>query len=263
MSANERVFWKLFIINGRMALRAAVKGIDYYRAREYQLLLEMMERRNSSSEDKKVLDLACGEEVLPIFLSNRTGRPIHACDLDMRKLSLQARFCRRLRNHGGHINLTQADALRTGYKDGSFDIVINLAVISLFDREDSVCLVREIARIMRQHGMAYLSIGYSQSAGEQYDVSAGGYFLRYDDAALTKHIIEPSGLIEVERKYFGEPSFQFGRRWYRLPFWIRIFFRWASPFLTLLFCKELPGSQRTHATGVLLALRKPPEHQAK
>jgi len=255
LSKNDHLFWKLFSMNCRMGLRSFVKGLDYYRAREYQLLLMMMQEAGPL-QGKRVLDLACGEEVLPVFLSNWMGGDIHASDLDMGRISLQARFFEKLRERQDRVNLTRTDALRTGYKDGSFDIVINLAVISLFEGEDPRRLVQEMARILRPRGRAYLSVGYSRIPSEGYDAATRCYFRCYDEAELTKNIIEPSGLVEVQRKYFGEPGFRFARYWYHLPFALRLFFRWAMPLSTLFFCKEIPGNGTGCAAGVLLELQK-------
>ncbi len=256
MSKYQHILWQLFITNIRLGLRSSLKGLDYYRVREYQLLFRMLEERGISGNER-ILDLACGEEVLPVALSLQLGKNIHACDRDMQKISLQDGFFRRLQERDNGINLARTDALMMGYKTGSFDVVINLAMVSLLEGDGDISMIHEIARILGTGGTVYMSLGYCRSASEGYDSSAKGFFRRYDDESLSKRIIAPSGLVETHRRYFGEPAFRFGRLWYRLPLFPRLLFRWASPLLTMLFCKELAWAEASDACGVLLALKKP------
>ena len=76
--------------------------------------------------------------------------------------------------------------------------------------------MREIARVLRPGGVVTLTVPFAASglrdeyvAGAVYERQASGaatfYQRHYDDAALQKRLIEPSGLRLVDTTYFGEP----------------------------------------------------------
>jgi hypothetical protein len=104
--------------------------------------------------------------------------------------------------------------------------------------------------------------------GEEYRSEPVFYQRHYDVKAVQKRLIEPSGLREVERVYFGDYGFQFFERVLqrRLPRPLkplRALYKWATPqfarrFLTY---SDRPVSRADMATntaaGVIVVLTKP------
>jgi ubiquinone/menaquinone biosynthesis C-methylase UbiE len=248
--------FSIFLSNARAGLRSAIKGVDYFRAIEYQILAHL-ESRVDNFDDKLILDLACGEEILPLVLWKCARARVVAIDYSFSKLLLQGRMSAAISNPHRHpIALAQMDGLKLAFLDNSFDIVINLAMISLLDSDRDRLLINEIVRVLRPGGYLFISLGFCNVAREGLDARSRWFFRRYDDESLINRIIGPSGLNEVDRVYFGETGFKFSERWYRLPFLCRLPVRWASPLFAALFCSSWREGERSRADGVFLLLHK-------
>ncbi len=212
-------------------------------------------------KSKTLLDIGCGEEIWGIFASTFLGFEVTGIDIDQGRIDLQRKYSRRLKPPV--FKSLYVDAARMPFPSESFDVVNCFAVLPLIPGDGDSSVMREVGRVLKRGGRAYITVGYDVAYLEQNDTpSTKGFSRVYDEKALEDRLIKPSGLRLEKRLYFVEPFINFSNFWYRLPFILRLFFRaWALPLLSLFFLKEFdPSKGRTidikKIGGVLLVLEK-------
>ncbi|MFB3763862.1 MAG: class I SAM-dependent methyltransferase [Methanotrichaceae archaeon] len=92
-------------------------------------------------ETDKVLDLACGTGFL---LKHLPGDGLR-CGLDLCKAML-------LKAGGNHFHRVQAHACALPFRDETFDVVVCLGAINIFDDNELGLLLREIIRTLNKRG---------------------------------------------------------------------------------------------------------------
>jgi ubiquinone/menaquinone biosynthesis C-methylase UbiE len=250
----------LYAANAGAGLRSFVKGMDYFRFRENLMITGELE--GGGAPGKKLLDVGCGEETFGIFLARQGGFAVHAVDIDAGKTALQRRYWERLRNGRGSFEAVRADARRLPFPDGAFDAVTCCAVLPLLEGDGDCGVMREIGRVLKPGGRAYVTVGFGEKYREQCDtLSTRGFSRVYDEAALQTRLTAPAALEEEKRLYFGQAVFPFSEWWYRLPFPLKLPFRWLIPLCTLAFLRSIdpadrPGLAPDTVDGILLILRK-------
>jgi ubiquinone/menaquinone biosynthesis C-methylase UbiE len=178
---------------------------------------------------------------------------------------------------GTRIHLGTEDARCLSYPDSSFDWVYAISVLEHVADEDRAGLIQpgdslalqEIARVLKPGGVVTLTVpfdprGYWEeyTSGPVYERGSDArsktfYQRHYDDQAIRKRLIEPSGLELDARILLGE-----GARIKVEPWWNRIPMQLKAPLLpfqglagNLLF-KALDESKKASARGLALRLSK-------
>ena len=170
-------------------------------------------------------------------------------------------------NLEARLRLQTQDARALSYDDGSFDAVYSISVVEHIPGDGDALALREMARVLRPGGRVCITVPFATRYAEDWvgrDVyerrRSGGerlfYQRRYDDEALERRLVAPSGLAIREVVYFGEPRLRFDRFWNGLPMPARLPFAWAQPLFERAFLRELAAGERERAIGVALTLEK-------
>jgi len=254
---------------GRRHIRAAVprllNPLSYPRGMEFDLTL----RGLALDGRARVLDLA-SPKLLFVWLAANTRLDLVATDIlesfiaPTRDLLESSGLGEEI---GGRLRLERQDARALAYPDGCFDAVYSISVLEHIPGDGDAQAMREIARILRPGGRVCLTVPFAARCEEEWvrhDVferrrrgNERVFFQRrYDDEALERRLVAPSGLREVGRAYFGEPGFRFERRWSRIPPAFRAGLAWLQPLFERAFLRELDPSRHERAIGVAMTLVK-------
>lgn len=130
--------------------KAAHLFCDYQETSEYaKLNKEIVMKRFSSLQNKKVLDLGCGYGWYSNYFS-KIGAKVIGCDGSIEMLKLA-------RKKYPNIQFEYMDIEdRLNIQDNSFDIVFSNQV--LMDIKNIPHLIKEVHRILKKHGIFYVSI---------------------------------------------------------------------------------------------------------
>jgi len=193
-----------------------LQGINFYRCWELPLILSYFD----FSKGMRVLDVGSYRSIFPLYVAH-LGCEVHMVDIDP-KVAVQQKYARYLGKEGWldkrfYVNIQ--DATATSFEDGFFDLILNISAVEHFPGDGDIDFVKEANRILKPGGRLFLSFG----VGEYREWRWEWLFCRtYDERALRKRIIEPSGLTEEARMYFeGSNTRRFSRRWSCLPRVIR------------------------------------------
>ena len=255
--------WHFYLINLRAGIRSFIKSIDYFRFREYLMAMEEMDSGLDCHRKIKTIDVGCGEELFGIFLAKTDNLlDVTAIDIDQRKINLQIKYFNKLKSGCHNFRAELVNAGKMPYADNTFDLATCFAVLPLIKGEEDIKIVKEIARVLNIGGTAYITVGYGKSYREQWNVAnAKGFSRVYNEIELQKRLISNSGLELKKRLYFGQPKINFSRFWFRLPFLIKLPFRWMTPLFTLAFLKSINPemineTNQDKVDGVFLVLKK-------
>lgn len=237
----------------RLGLREVVRSLDYFRCVEYPLATAAL----ALEPHLDLLDMGCGRGPYALFLAAQRGLRVRALDLDPEALDWQRRGALRLALAPAEFATVQADSRELPFPEASFDRVLNLGSIEHIRGNGDAVAAAEMARVLRPGGLAVLTVPFG--AHEQ-EIEAGphvpGFERRYDDGALERRLIGPSGLAEIGRTYYGEPGFELSRWWYGLPRLLRLPLRRLGQHLAARWLRPLSTSERERACGVCVTLQR-------
>jgi ubiquinone/menaquinone biosynthesis C-methylase UbiE len=233
---------------------------------EYQLTVDALRPLRGC----RVLDI--GSPKLPALLVARDRTcELYATDIRDYFIAPTAEFLTRMGlgdRLGRGVYLQVQDARCLSYDDASFDRVYSISVLEhIPDHGDSEA-IREIARVLKPGGTLTLTVpfnarGYYEEfvSGDVYERSAekkGTFYQRhYHFDSLMERLVEASGLILEDMRFFGEPYVHFEPYWNRISMRWKLPLLWAQPFLAKLFLKPLTRDQSGAACGVALRLSRP------
>lgn len=240
--------------NDRLGLREAVRSLDYFRCVEYPLATRAL----APAPGLELLDMGCGSGPFALFLAAERGLRVRALDIDGRALAWQMRGARRLGLSPATFAAVRGDSRSLPFPDATFDRVLNLGSIEHLRNDGDLVAAAEMARVLRPGGLAVLTIPYGP---RELEIESGphvpGFERRYDDDALARRLIAPSGLTEVGRTCYGEPGLELSRLWYGMPWLLRVPLRRLTPRLAARWLRPLATEHRDRACGVCLGLEKP------
>lgn len=241
----------------KFGLKHWLIGIDYTRYLEYPLALRCLEAREGS----KILDIGTGwYSTFPIFLAEK-GAQVYTTDISDHVVKKQlrtiteGRFSYLLKEK--RLFVEKEDARALSYPANSFDRVLAISSIEHIREDGDIKAVLEIARVLRPGGRSVITVPFSQEFQENETSPWVRYFnRRYNDTAIEARLIRPSRLKVLRLYYFGEDGFNFGRYWWKIPFYLRAPFYPFLPIATILFLHLLNDKDRTRAGGACLVLAK-------
>ena len=265
----------------RLSVRRLFQSLGYERSGELPWIAKKLEPH--FGKPLRYLDVGSGDSVFPTFVLAQSRWDVTCLD-KFDWVSSQQRFAERLGGElatSGRLHVIEKDVLKADLPDASFDVITNISVIEHFEGELDSMAMERTARLLKPGGIYIVSTpmneGYprdffvkSDVYGEHYSHEAknpGVFFQRhYDVRGFEERVLQPSGLAEQERIYFGDYGFQFCENLMVLPWpWkaLKIFYQWATPVFAQRFLtyRDYPVSRpKMHmytTAGVISILRKP------
>lgn len=239
--------------NDQLGFIESVRSLDYFRCIEYPLVIELLELKPHIA----LLDLGVGRGPFSTFLALRRAANVLALDIDPGCISWQAEKAQHLGPGHSDFQVMVSDSRCLPFPEGSFDRVLNLGSIEHIRGEGDRQTAIEMGRVLKPGGIAVFSIPYGNQCTERESDSHVKYFeRRYDERAIEDRIIQPSGLKEVTRFYFGETGRRWSRFWYNLPFALKLPFRRLTPWMASRWLQVIPVEERECACGICFALVK-------
>lgn len=258
-------------LNASLGTGRAVRGLDYVRCVELPLVYNAL----ALEPGMKLLDAGARTSIFPVMVAARNPVEVHAVDLDPE--------VERLRETTDHIPLLgtlvvrQADLRSLPYENDTFDRVTVISVIEHVPGTGDTEGIRDLARVLKPGGRLVLTVPFGRTARDfflnekVYSEDFRGepvFFQRhYTPETLRTRLLEPSGLRELRRAYFGETGFPFFNRFLVLPGWlkpVKAAYAWATPRLARRFMGiydtpdrfTLPSPPMITANGAFVVLEK-------
>ena len=139
---------------------AQIGGPECYQLQMYEELYKLFRAQCDPFEPQRLLEVSCGRGGGLRHLVKRWESEVHAVGLD---LSVRAvAFCSRHYADVGAMAFAQGSALSLPFKDGSFDVVVNVEASHGYSDDEG--FFREVWRVLRSDG-AFL---YADSRMQQH-----------------------------------------------------------------------------------------------
>lgn len=256
-----------------LGLSRWVKGLPYERCAELSWIIDYVTPR--FQEHLQYLDIGTGESPLPTFLCAHSCWEITCldkCPWVRKQYSFSAKIDgaadRRKR-----FRVIEADLLEANLPEESFDLITSVSVIEHFEGSSDSAAMKATARLLRPGGRLILTTLVNEPFstefylkksvyGVQFRGSPVFYQRHYDLRNLAERVIQPSGLLEANRVYFGDYGFQCFEKILQRPKPLRAFYAWSTPWLAMrhISYRSYPVSRKemrmNTASGLILVLEK-------
>lgn len=269
--------WEFWRFNWRFGLRNIVTGLDYVRCLEYPLVFEHLDFAHGG----RLLDVGSGRSIFPLFVAVNTS--VRAIALDQSgwvrwQREMAERFKRRGLLKNSHFEVVVGDARGLCFTDDHFDYISSISAIEHIEGDGDTAAIRELSRVLKPGGRLVLTVPFNYQCYKEFWISENTYTLayrgtplfyqrHYDDEALWRRLIEPSGLHLLKRAIFGEPSIRCFNTVYanpHVPLPVKVLYLWLTPLFACRFLKVLDDKEiKTRgnlpmitAEGALLVLEK-------
>ncbi|MBK6972794.1 MAG: class I SAM-dependent methyltransferase [Sterolibacteriaceae bacterium] len=219
---NARFLWPIVRHYYRLAFKKRLRGFPYERCAELPYILARLEPLFQKA--LRYLDIGSGgDSPLPTWLLANTKWDITCVDKFawVQNQLAHAASATSSEDIAKRFRVIERDFLKTELQPDSFDVITNISVIEHFE---GICDTQAMAasgRLLRPGGLYILSTPVNEGFyreiyvkgavyGEQPNLGKPVFYQRhYDTKAIRSRLIEPSGLVEVERTYFGDYERQF------------------------------------------------------
>jgi ubiquinone/menaquinone biosynthesis C-methylase UbiE len=237
----------------------AIPKMDISRCMEYPLVYTALRLFDGA----RILDIGAGYSVFPLYLAKSRRYEVYITDPEIHLRGVLGFHIKKLRRLGlsydlqaGRIRVESQDARRLAYHTGSFDRVTCISVLEHIPGDGDSVSMKEIARVLRPGGLAVITVPWAEVYSERTSSPWVEYFERsYSDGAIQNRLVEPSGMVEIMRRYFGVHPMVARYYWRNSPGTIRMLFQATSPLWAQLFARV--GSKSfSYASGLLLVLKK-------
>lgn len=180
-----------FILNLKLGLMRALRGIDYYRLIEYPFAVFLLDLNRRD----KILDIGSLDSIFPIYLAARSTET-YAVDINAKVGVLET-----LSKSLGISNLRSlvVDATKMPFPDNFFDKITAISTIEhvLPVNDGDLIVLKEIARVLRVGGIAVITVPYENNFSYEWrNHPIHGRNLRrgYDEVAIKTRLIKQTGL---------------------------------------------------------------------
>lgn len=260
----------------RLGLKFCMKGMAYERCAELSWVVEYLRPR--FDEELDYLDIGTGESPLPSFLLAHTRWNI-ACLDKCRWVQRQKQFFDRVghdhNNSRRSISVKEVDLATSDLPDESCDVITCISVIEHFEGNSDSMAMQKIASLLRPQGILILTTlmndGFfaeffvkKEVYGTAYSEAPVFYQRHYDVKNISQRLIQPSGLAEQQRVYFGDYGFQCFEKVMQQPKPLKALYAWSTPFFARRFLsfQSRPVTRKemrmNTASGIILVLQKRP-----
>jgi len=277
MRAGSR--WDFFRFAFQVGVREVLRGhVDYVRSVEFPLVFQHLGLERGG----RLLDVGSAQSHFPLYVASRTDTTVVALDASpwvLWQKETEARFIRRGIVRPDRLRVLIADARDTSLADGAFDYISLISAIEHIEGDGDSVAIQELARVLKPGGRIVLTVPYNYERYRDFWVEDDTYTSvyrgtklfyqrHYDDDALTKRLIAPSGLQLSKKLIFGEPGWRCFNTIFanpRLPVVVKLPYLWAMPLFASRFARVLRDEEiRTKedlpmvtTEGALLVLEKP------
>lgn len=233
----------------------------YNRYFEFAYLLDQLEKFPT----QHLFDLGSPKH-LALFLGSRFQKRVTAVDIQDDFLEPYTAYAKSLKL--GYLSWQAADGKTLPYPDHCFDGAYSISVLEHIPGKGDSLTAAELKRVLRKKGVCILTLPFApreedifwnRGVYERDYQGKPNFFCRlYNNESLQDRIIRPSGLKELDRKYFTQTKLKWLRlenprnpSLSRLP-WIFLLFLhpfgplWAKTLLTYteesLITQRIPGT---------------------
>jgi SAM-dependent methyltransferase len=252
--------------------------MDYVRCIEFPLVFQHLRLEPRT----RLLDVGSAQSHFPLYVASRTDTTVVALDASpwiAWQKKMEATFIRRGIVPSGRLHVVVADARQPSLADGTFDYISLISTIEHIEGDGDSVAIERLARLLKPGGRLVLTVPYNYRRYRDFWVQDDTYtsvyrgqqlfFQRhYDDDALAKRLVEPSGLPLRTKLIFGEPGWRCFNTIFansRLPVLLKLPYLWTMPLFARRFARVLrPDEIRTKeglpmvtTEGALLVLEKP------
>jgi len=273
IAINVAVLKQIASHHRSLGVKSWLKGLPYERCAELSWIIDYMEPR--FPEDLRYLDIGSGESPLPTFLGAHSLWEITCLD-KCAWVRKQYRFADRTGGAGrlaSRFRVIEKDLLEANLPAQSFDLITCISVIEHFEGSADSAAIRAAASLLRTGGRLILTTPVNERFFAEFYLNRTIYAAKfqgtpvfyqrhYDLKSLAERIIEPSGLVERHRVYFGDYGFQCFEKILR-PKPLRVLYAWNTPRLAMRYVSYRPypvsrkGMRMNTASGLILVLEKP------
>ena len=243
-----------------LGVKGWLKGLPYERCAELSWIIDYLEPR--FPEDLRYLDIGSGESPLPTFLGVHSLWEITCLDRCawVRK---QFRFSDRTSRTGrpaSRFRVIEADLLEASLPAASFDLITCISVIEHFEGSADTAAIegrRSSASARwpinsdhsRERALLRRVPPEQNGLRRKFRGTPVFYQRHYDLKSLAERVIEPSGLAERHRVYFGDYGFQCFEKILQKPKPLRALYAWNTPRLAMRYLsyRPYPVSRKRHA----------------
>lgn len=251
---------------------------DYVRCIEFPLVFHHL----ALEPGKRLLDVGSAQSHFPLYVVSRTDTTVVALDASAWvawQKEAERKFVRRGIAPGGRLHVVVADAREPALADAEFDYISLISTIEHIEADGDSVAIQRLARLLKPGGRLVLTVPYNYDCYRDFWVTDNTYTSayrgaplfyqrHYDDDALTKRLVEPSGLQLRRKVIFGEPGWRCFNAIFanpRLPVLVKLPYLWTMPLFARRFARVLrPEEIRTKndlpmvtTEGALLVLEKP------
>lgn len=197
----------------KYGIRYLLFPVNYWRNVEYKLVFQAGDFKCG----ERVLDLS-SPKLLAIYLAKKIGVQIVATDIEDYFLAEYETIRRVEKVSRENFILKTEDGRALSFGDNSFDKIYAISVLEHIPQDGDTLCMKEMARVLKNHGRCYVTVPFSPEYREQYK-KGGFYWVNvsrnaedgrvfyqrfYPEKELFRRLIEPSGLTPVSIQYVGE-----------------------------------------------------------
>jgi len=260
----------------KLGLKRFFQSMGYERSGELPLVVSRL--KSEFTKKLNYLDIGSGDAIFPSYILKNTNWNVNCVDKYswVRKQNIYARKTSNSDSATKRLHIYEQDFMESDFKDGSFDVITNISVIEHFDNDNDSKAMRKSASLLKPGGIYVLTTLINENYfkefflqknvyGKNYDKEPVFFQRHYDLNSLYSRLIEPSGLQEIERIYFGDYDFQFCEvfldvAWPWKP--VKLLYQWANPFFARRFLSyrnypvSRPDMNMYTSSGVFIVLTK-------
>ena len=273
---NTAVLRKIASHHRSCGVKSKLKGLPYERCAELSWVVEQLQPR--FQEDLRYLDVGTGESPLPTFLYANTNWDITCLD-KFAWVRKQHAFLKMVNRCGvitkNRFRVIESELLQSSLPAETFDIITLISVIEHFEGNSDSAAMKACARLLRPGGQLILTTPMNEPYfaefylnttvyGAQFHGAPVFYQRHYDEKRAKERLLEPSGLVERQRVYFGDYEFQCFERVLQLPKLLRALYVWNTTWLAARYLtyRSYPVGRKAMrmntSSGMILVLEKPP-----
>lgn len=271
--------WDFTRFHARFGLRGVISGhMDYVRCLEFPLVFEHLQLQRGGW----LLDVGSGPSHFPLFVASKTKSAVVAFDASewvRAQRTMAARLAAQGIDTAGRLHVVIGDARNIPCRDRLFDYISLISTIEHVEGDGDSTAIAELARVLKPGGRLVLTVPYNFERFKDFWITDNTYTAayrgsplfyqrHYDDQALTRRLIDPSGLKLTKKLIFGEPGARCFNTLFanpRLPVLLKAPYLWLTPLFARRFLRVLRDDEiRTKADlpmvtteGALLVLEKP------
>jgi len=194
------------------------RGMDIFRNIEFPVTTKFL----APKKDESILDVGCGQSLLPSFIANNYESLITASDmLDVEKI--QTNFFKsggsfKLINDN-RFNFKIEDATKLSFADETFDSVYAVSSIEHIPDDGDSKAIKEMMRVTKKGGRVVVTVPFASVFSEHKMVDYyGGFERRYDLDNLEKRLLTDVESSEIELLFLNNKFSwldEFSNLWYQ------------------------------------------------